>query len=236
MVNSTTLHVRPSVLVVDDVANICDAVAMALRDRYHVHAALCGAEAIALLRAHRIACIILDALLGPEHGLDLIPRFRTVRPAPILLLTAHGSVELVAQALRLHVDDYRPKPVSVPDLRAAVDRLVGPAAAPGDLAGSIRHPLDQQFATPLRCADLAAQFGISEAHLRRLFRAVHGKTPRRYVVECRLQHAATLLRTTAHRVEYIAAEVGYPSSTLLNRAFRALFGMTPSEYRTRMRE
>jgi YesN/AraC family two-component response regulator len=236
MVNITTLHLRPSVLVVDDEPNICDAVAMALRDRYHVHAALCGADAIARLQAHRIALIILDALLGSERGLDFVPRFRAVRPAPILLLTAHGSVELIAEALRLRVDDYRSKPVSVPDLRAAVDRLVGPAILPADLAASIQRVLDREFAKPLQFADLAGQFGISEAHLRRLFRTVRGKTPRRYVIETRLQHAATLLRTTAHRVEYIAAEVGYPTSTLFDRAFRVLFGMTPSEYRTRMRE
>ena len=72
MVHSTMPHPRPSVLVVDDEPNICDAVAMALRDRYHVHPALCGAEAIALLQAHRIALIILDALLGPERGLDFV--------------------------------------------------------------------------------------------------------------------------------------------------------------------
>jgi AraC-like DNA-binding protein len=211
-------------------------VAMALRDRYHVHAALCGADAIARLQAHRIALIILDALLGPEHGLDLVSHFRAVRPAPILLLTAHGSKDLLAQALRLKVDDYQEKPISVPALRATVDRLVGSAILPADLAASIQRVLDQEFAKPLQFADLAGQFGISEAHLRRLFRAVHGKTPRRYVIETRLQHAATLLRTTAHRVEYIAAEVGYPTITLFDRAFRVLFGMTPSEYRTCMRE
>jgi transcriptional regulator GlxA family with amidase domain len=145
-------------------------------------------------------------------------------------------VELVAEALRLRVDDYRSKPVCVSDLRAAVDRLVGPAILPADLAASIQRVLDREFAKPVQFDDLAGQFGISEAHLRRLFRTVHGKTPRRYVIETRLQHAATLLRTTAHRVEYIAAEVGYPTSTLFDRAFRAFFGTTPSEYRTRMRE
>jgi DNA-binding response OmpR family regulator len=78
----TTLHVRPSVLVVDDEPNICEAVTMALRDRYHVHAALCGADAIARLQVHRIALIILDALLGSERGLDFVPRFRAAGPDP----------------------------------------------------------------------------------------------------------------------------------------------------------
>jgi len=235
MVNSTTLHFRPSVLVVDDEPDICDAVAMALRDRYHVHAALCGADAITVLQADRIALIILDALLGREHGLDLVPRFRAVRPVPILLLTAHGSKDLLAQALRLKVDEYQEKPISVPTLRTTVDRLVTPPVPPLDLAASVKHVLDEHVTKAPDFGDLARQFGVTEAYLRRLFRVAYGKTPRRYRLEQCLAHAARLLGTTSHRVEYIAAETGFPSSTVLDRAFRAFFAMSPSAYRASMR-
>lgn len=227
---------HPSILVLDDEAAIREALALALTDRYVVHTAVCGAEAFAILRAHRVALIVLDVALQGESGLDLIAPFRRVSSARILVLTGQGSEAVAAQAVWAKADGYLAKPITLPTLRAAVDRLVGPAMLPADLAASIQRVLDREFAKPLQFADLAGQFGVSEAHLRRLFRTVHGKTPRRYVIETRLQHAATLLRTTAHRVEYIAAEVGYPSSTLFNRAFRAFFGSTPSEYRARVRE
>ncbi len=231
MAHSTMPHPWPSVLVVDDEPSICEAVTTALADRYAVQTAVCGAEAMALLQAHSIALIILDALLGPERGLDLVPRFRRIRPAPILLLTAHGSEALVTQALRVKVDDYQKKPVSVRDLRATVDRLVAPAPLPLDLAARARECLEGYPPKPLHLAEMAHQLGVSDAHLRRLFRTAHGRTPRRYLMECRLQQAAALLRTTSDRIESIAADVGFPSSACFDRAFRAVMGMTPSEYR-----
>ena len=159
-----------------------------------------------------------------------------MRPVPILLLTAHGSKELLAQALRLRIDDYQEKPISVPTLCATVDRLVVSAPPPLDVGAGVKRVLDEHFTKALDFGELAHRFGVSEAYLRRLFREAYGKTPRRYQIERRLEHAATLLRMTSHRVEYIAAEAGFPSSTLLDRAFRAFFGMSPSEYRASMRD
>jgi|GEM_PF-5891928 len=41
----------------------------------------------------------MDAVLGDEHGLDLIERFRAISQAPILVLTGYGSEELAILAL-----------------------------------------------------------------------------------------------------------------------------------------
>jgi AraC family transcriptional activator of mtrCDE len=60
---------------------------------------------------------------------------------------------------------------------------------------------------------------------------VHGQTPRRYLVEVRLRRAAARLRATADRVEQIAADMGYPSSTRFGKSFRQLYGLTPLQYR-----
>ncbi len=57
----------------------------------------------------------------------------------------------------------------------------------------------------------------------------------RYSLEWRVQQAATLLRTTPDRIECIAADTGFTSSTLFERAFRTVMGMTPTAYRLRMR-
>ena len=94
-----------------------------------------------------------------------------------------------------------------------------------------RLALDAYPPKPFDFAALAHQLGVSDAHLRRLFRTAHGRTPRRYLLECRLQQAATLLRTTSDRVESIAADTGFPSSARFGRAVHAVMGMTPSGYR-----
>ena len=71
------------ILVVDDDASVREALRAALADRYCVHAAASGADACAILRAHPVAAIILDAVLREEHGLDMVPKFREMSRAPI---------------------------------------------------------------------------------------------------------------------------------------------------------
>ena len=98
-------------------------------------------------------------------------------------------------------------------------------------AALAKQCLDTYPPKPLDLAQLAHQLGVSDAHLRRLFRAAHGRTPRRYLLESRIQQAATLLCTTSDRIESIAADVGFPSPTRFGQAFRAVMSITPSEYR-----
>jgi len=78
---------RPQLLLVDDDLSIREGLALALTGPYTVHAAATGAEACALLRTRPVAGIVLDAILGNEHGLDYVDRFRALSHAPILLLT-----------------------------------------------------------------------------------------------------------------------------------------------------
>jgi DNA-binding response OmpR family regulator len=117
------LGARPHLLIVDDDPAIREALGAALAGAYVVHAAATGEGACALLRRHPVAAIVLDAILGEEHGLDLIQKLRALSPAPILILTGHGSEELAARALRARVSDYLKKPVSLAEIRGALARV-----------------------------------------------------------------------------------------------------------------
>ena len=224
-----------SILVVDDEASIREALAVALTDRYHVRTAASGAEACACLRAHPVAAIILDEILGEEHGLDLVPRFRRLSPARIMLFTGQGSEDLAARALRVKVDDYLKKPPSLAELNEALARLVPRRKGPADLVAQVQRHLDEHFSKPLDLARLAGEHGVSEVHLRWLFRTVQGKTPSQYLTEIRIRQAASLLRTTPWGVERIALEVGYPNAVWFNKQFRRAYAMTPSAFRASQR-
>lgn len=215
----------------DDESCVREALTAALRPAYVVHSAASGAEACARLRTHPIAAIILDAILEGEHGLDLVERFRAIAPAPILLLTGHGSEELAGRAVWAGGNGYLKKPPSVPNLHAALARLIPPGASPAALAAQARQDLDGHLAERFCPAEFAGRFGVSEAYLRRCFRHAYGKTPRRYVAELRIRRGALLLRTTSQPIERIGLDLGYPSSTMFGKAFRRLFGVSPSEYR-----
>jgi YesN/AraC family two-component response regulator len=227
----TRVPQKPSLLVVDDDAALREALTLALADRFVVHTAVCGAEALTVLRAHPIALIVLDVVLQDEHGLELIDPFRRVSPARILILTGQGSEAVAARACWERVDGYLPKPVPLVTLRAAVDRLVLPTGSPMDLAWRARQALDSAAAQPFDPVEFACHLGVSEVQLRRCFREAYHLTPHQYLTRARLQNAATLLRTTPLGVEQIALTVGFPTVVWFNKCFRRAFGMPPQAYR-----
>ncbi len=222
---------RPHVLIVDDEPSVCEALSQALTRTYTVHAVGTGAAALACLSIHPIATIILDAVLQDEDGLDLVEKFRALSKAPILILTGYGCEELVVRALRARVDDYLKKPVKLAELQAALDRLTAHEGVSWDAAARARSRLDQHLDKGFKASELAAQLGMSEAHLRRLFRVVYGRTPRQYLLEMRMRRAGELLRTTELRLKQIAREVGYTNLGTFERNFKRVHKLLPSAFR-----
>ncbi len=138
MTSSGPTH-RPSILVVDDDPAVREALAAGLAGGYTVYSAASGAEACAWLRAQSVAAIVLDEYLGAENGLALLPHLRALSLARILVLTGRSSEARAIQALRAGVDDYVKKPVGLPELLAAVDRLVAPAASSAPLPSRVHQ-------------------------------------------------------------------------------------------------
>lgn len=84
-------------------------------------------------------------------------------------------------------------------------------------------------------SELAARFGYSEAHLSRLFRRYTGESPITLIKRARLVRATSLLSDSDAPVSRIAAEAGFPCAPYFHRLFKATYGVTPEEYRTKKR-
>lgn len=83
---------------------------------------------------------------------------------------------------------------------------------------------------------LTALAGVSQEHLTRCMKRYYHTTPSAFINGLRLREAAARLRTTDEKIIAVAYECGYNSMPYFNRRFRALFGMTPREYRERNRQ
>jgi AraC-like DNA-binding protein/quercetin dioxygenase-like cupin family protein len=68
-------------------------------------------------------------------------------------------------------------------------------------------------------------------HLRRLTRRHFGRSPVQQVTFIRMQHAATLLRSTTWTLQHIAGEVGYTDAFSFSAAFKHWFKICPTQYR-----
>jgi AraC family transcriptional regulator len=91
----------------------------------------------------------------------------------------------------------------------------------------VQDNLDEPL-TPDRLADVANQ---SVFHFHRIFRGLVGESLTEHVRRLRLERAAGELRRTERRVIEVALSAGYEAHEPFTRAFRAHFGMSPSEYR-----
>ena len=103
-----------------------------------------------------------------------------------------------------------------------------------EMTGAITALANRIGAAPDGEWDFAAEagtLGISLVHFRRLFTALLGMPPHRYLVACRLARALRLLEGSRRSVKEIAFRCGYKSEFHFSRAFRALMKLSPREYR-----
>ena len=80
---------------------------------------------------------------------------------------------------------------------------------------------------------LAAQLGLGERQLRRLFATWLGGSPTGVARTRRAERARRLLETTERPLARVALDAGYGSVRQFNTAVRRAFGVTPSELRAR---
>lgn len=95
--------------------------------------------------------------------------------------------------------------------------------------------MDGHFAEPVRIEHVAASVFLSTDRFTEVFAATMGRTPRDYLRHLRLERASQLLANTDLSIAAIGQDSGFGDSAYFARAFRAATGVTPSEYRCRMR-
>ena len=79
--------------------------------------------------------------------------------------------------------------------------------------------------------DIARLIGVSPAHLRRLFIAELGCSPKDWMLRVQLEVAVDFLANTNLKLAAVAAESGFASCSTLCHAFRASRGITPNAWR-----
>ncbi|HTP10212.1 MAG TPA: response regulator transcription factor [Anaerolineae bacterium] len=92
-----------------------------VQDGYRVITATSGEAALRASAAQEFDLALLDLRLQDMSGLDVLKHLRQRWPAtPVIIITAHGSLETSIQALRQGAYDYLLKPCSIADLRESV--------------------------------------------------------------------------------------------------------------------
>lgn len=89
---------------------------------YHVESASNGADGIEAARQGRYDAILLDRMLPQMDGLSLLTALRSEgHNAPVIFLSAIGSIDERVRGLRAGSDDYLVKPFAMSELLARVE-------------------------------------------------------------------------------------------------------------------
>ncbi|HEU4477993.1 MAG TPA: sigma-54 dependent transcriptional regulator [Pyrinomonadaceae bacterium] len=117
---------RNRILIVDDEPGV----RFGIRDflelqGYEIDEAENCRDAQDLFRSSRPDVVIADYMMTDGTALDLLPRLKEINPdTPLLILTAHGSIDLAVRAIKEGAEQFLTKPLELPALAMILKRLL----------------------------------------------------------------------------------------------------------------
>ncbi|HEY4156637.1 MAG TPA: sigma-54 dependent transcriptional regulator [Polyangiaceae bacterium] len=117
---------RKQILVVDDEPNLRRVLSAQLeRDGYDVHTAEDGEQALQILRDNHLDLVITDLRMPKIDGMELLRQAVAMdEDLPVVMITAHGTVDNAVEALKTGAFDYLTKPFDQAEVRAIVRKAL----------------------------------------------------------------------------------------------------------------
>lgn len=250
-----------TILIVEDNQEMLQVLHSLFSPIYQVLSASNGKEGLAIALEQHPDIILSDIMMPEMSGKELCTSIKNsfdLCHIPVVLLTALDSDEEKLDGLALRADDYISKPFNAKQLIVRCNNLVynreqlqkkfSKQKENGSSHILATNPLDKKF---LQQVDevIAANFdkeefdinqlmqeiGISRSSFYAKFKALSGISPNEYLVNCRLGHAAYLLKTRPDlQIAEISYQVGFGSPRYFTKCFKAMYMISPIEYRKSM--
>lgn len=187
---------RARILIIEDEADIANAVADRLRNEGHtVYLAEDGIKGVDAFRNLKPDLVVLDLMLPGMSGHEVCKIIQTEQRTPVLMLTALDDETDVLVGLKLGADDYVTKPFSPRELAARVEAILRRVNGDADRRGA------------LHCCDL--EIDIDSRRVTRLGAEIH-LTPTEFDLILGLAKANGTVLT---REDLLTSVWGYPDGS-----------------------
>ena len=100
----------------------------------------------------------------------------------------------------------------------------------GDCAKQAADYIINHFAEPISVEELASQLSVSHCSVYRTVMRRYQVSPKRFLLEYRIDRACLLLANTAYSVQEISNSVGFDDPFYFSRAFKEMKGVSPRQY------
>ncbi|WOO38237.1 AraC family transcriptional regulator [Anaerocolumna sp. AGMB13020] len=92
--------------------------------------------------------------------------------------------------------------------------------------------IEHNFSGNLKVQSIADYIGINRSYLTNCFKNVLNMSPQEYILNYRMNQASILLKNTMLPVGEIAYKVGYDDALNFSKAFKKIYGINPTKYRS----
>ncbi len=197
--------------------------------------------------------IISDVMMPKVDGFGLVQAIRNslaTSHIPLILLTAKASLESRMEGFGRGADAFMSKPFSPTELTLRVRKLIEirmmlQSRYQNSSASSVLKGFQKEdkFISELKTyiienidepnltgESISSHFGMSRMQLHRKLKALIQHTPAEYVRSIRLENAMQLLQAKDLNISEIAYQTGFSSPSHFSRAFKNVYGKTPSEF------
>ncbi|SFH03913.1 hybrid sensor histidine kinase/response regulator transcription factor [Pedobacter insulae] len=247
--------VKPSVLVIDDNADIRLIIQEYLAANYQVYLAKNGLEGWNKAIDEIPDLIISDVMMPQLDGVTLCNRLKTderTSHIPVILLTAKSTEDDQISGLAGGADVYISKPFSNKILQLQVRNLLNAREAMRkkfsktllfEPQAPVTNSLDEKFLAKLiniienhmedenlSVEMLSEKIGMSQSVLYKKLKALTNLSIHEFSKSVRLKKAAQLLKQKQYAIYEIGYMVGFSDRKYFSREFKKQFGQTPSEY------
>lgn len=114
-----------TILIIEDDLDIQEMLQFFLEDQgYQVLAAENGIDGVTAFRKGNPDLILLDIMLPKMDGYTVCEMIRQESEIPVIMISALGSEEDQLKGFELQIDDYIPKPISLPIMMKKIEAVI----------------------------------------------------------------------------------------------------------------
>jgi diguanylate cyclase (GGDEF)-like protein/PAS domain S-box-containing protein len=118
----TTLLAKPRLLVVEDSLDTSDLIQRVLENVFEIEVAADGETGLQAWQTRRHDLVLLDVMLPTLSGRDILIDIQRTNPAqPVVIMTAHTTIDQAEELMLLGAVDFLPKPFRTEQLRKVCD-------------------------------------------------------------------------------------------------------------------
>ncbi len=96
---------------------------------------------------------------------------------------------------------------------------------------NVQQYIYQNSSQQLRMGEVSERFFTNKFYLTHIFKEYTGMSPKSFQINCRINNAERLIRTSSETISKISEKCGFVSLSDLTGRFKQRFGCTPAEYR-----